>query len=137
MSRFVLVSGDQAIFLPNFGPATVRVRPGLLVGSGRATLSGVRVCVDGDEKTVVVPGCSYQLPGLDAGRGTLFIEGLAADQRALRMLTAGKPVLMVGTLFIAKFVVQEKARKGQFIDPYAQHAGAGYFVASNRRVRAL
>ena len=40
MADFILIDGDKAIFLPNFGVAVVVVRPGDLKGSGPATLDG-------------------------------------------------------------------------------------------------
>ena len=55
MTDFILIEGDKANFLPNFGAAVVVVRPGNLKGSGPATLNGKKICVDGDEKKVVPP----------------------------------------------------------------------------------
>jgi hypothetical protein len=49
MADFILVDGDKANFLPNFGPAIVVVRPGDLKGSGPATLNGKTICVDGSD----------------------------------------------------------------------------------------
>ena len=40
MPDFILLEGDQAIFLPNFGVAVVVVKPGKLKGSGPATRGG-------------------------------------------------------------------------------------------------
>ena len=37
VSDFVLIDGDQALFLPAFGAAIVVVQPGKLAGSGPAT----------------------------------------------------------------------------------------------------
>ena len=62
MPDFILIEGDKANFLPNFGAAVVGVQPGSLKGSGPATLNGKKVCVDGDEKNVSVPGCAYMTP---------------------------------------------------------------------------
>jgi len=62
MPDFILIEGDKANFLPNFGAAIVVVQPGDLKGSGPATLTGKKLCVDGDEKKVSVPGCSYMTP---------------------------------------------------------------------------
>ena len=59
MPDFILIEGDQAIFMPNFGAAVVVVQPGNLTGSGPATFNGQKFCIDGDEKNVSVPGCTY------------------------------------------------------------------------------
>ena len=66
MPDFILVEGDKANFLPAFGAAVVVVKPGDLKGSGPATLNGKKVCVDGDEKNVSVPGCIYMTPQYSA-----------------------------------------------------------------------
>ena len=62
MGDFVLIDGDQAVFLPAFGAATVVVQPGRLTGSGPMKVTGKAACVDGDEKSVSVPGCMYIAP---------------------------------------------------------------------------
>ena len=52
MADFVLIEGDQTIFMPNFGAAVVvgSLQPGNLTGSGPATFNGKKICIDGDEK---------------------------------------------------------------------------------------
>ena len=45
MPDFILIEGDKANFLPNFGAAVVVVKPGDLKGSGPATLNGSKVDV--------------------------------------------------------------------------------------------
>ena len=40
MTDFVLIDGDQVIFMPAFSPAIVVVQPGKLAGSGPATVGG-------------------------------------------------------------------------------------------------
>ncbi len=59
MADFILMTGDQAMFNPNCGQAIVIVRPTNLIGSGQAKVNGKYVCVDGDEKKVLVVGCAY------------------------------------------------------------------------------
>ena len=68
MPDFILLEGDKANFLPNFGAAVVVVRPGDLKGSGPATLTGKKICVDGDEKKVVSTRLHlHNPPVLDSG----------------------------------------------------------------------
>ena len=45
MSDFILIDGDQAIFNPAFGLATVMVKPGDLKASGESSLQGKKVCL--------------------------------------------------------------------------------------------
>jgi hypothetical protein len=137
MADFVLIEGDLAMFLPTFGAAIVVVRPGTLTGSGPATLDGKKVCVDGDEKNVSVPGCMYVAPPyVIPGTGTLKIAALAGDQKAQKSETGGKPVLLKGSMFTAKFEVQSPAMQpgpSPVPDATPQYSGNGTFVTMNAK----
>lgn len=142
MADRVLRHGDMAVFEPNFGAATVVVRPGTLTGSGPAAVGGRKACVAGDEGRLTVPGCAYTtashtVPGL----GTLSIRALAADQQATRTTTGGSSVLLVGSRFTATFGVQVPAQQPQptgppIPDPTPQYSGSGRFAGTNSTVRA-
>ena len=138
MSDLILLEGDQAMFLPTFGAAIVIVRPGDLQGSGPSTLQGKKVCVDGDEKHVAVPGCPYMTPQYSIpGTGTLKITALASNQRAQKTRTGGKVVLLKGGQFTAAFEVQTPAQQpppgpgAPIPDATPQYSGQGMFVTTN------
>ena len=138
MPDFILVDGDIVTFLPTFGAAMVVPLPGVLKGTGLATLNGRQLCVDGDEKKVTVPGCVYMSgPHVIPGVGTLKIDSLAPNQKALKTRTGGKPVLLKGLFFNAKFEVMVKAMQPQpppappTPDPMSQYTGQGMFVTTN------
>lgn len=140
MSDLILVEGDKANFLPNFGAAIVVVKPGTLKGSGSATLNGKKVCVDGDEKQVSVPGCTYMTPQYAIpGTGTLKIAALAGNQKAKKTSTGGKAVLLKGGNFTARFEVQNPAKQpppgpgAPIPDPTPQYSGNGMFLTTNRK----
>lgn len=139
MSDFILVDGDSALFLPNFGAAIVMVQPGTLRGSGPATLDGKKICVDGDEKNLAVPGCPYLTPQYSIpGTGTLKIDALAGNQKARKTQTGGKPVLLKGGSFTAKFEVQSPAQQptpgGPVPDATPQYGGgSGMFNTANAK----
>lgn len=142
MPDFILIDGDKALFLPNFGAAVVVVQPGTLMGSGPATLNGKMLCVDGDEKQVEVPGCAYITPQYSIpGTGTLKIDRLASNQKAQKTSTGGKKVLLKGGSFIAKFEVQSPAKQpppgpgSPIPDPTPQYPGGGSFVTTNIKFR--
>ncbi|MFZ4727173.1 MAG: hypothetical protein ACOYMQ_00760, partial [Pseudanabaena sp.] len=59
MADFILTTGDLAMFNPAFGAAIVTVIPGNLMGTGKMMINKKMACIDGDEKTVMVPGCPY------------------------------------------------------------------------------
>ena len=140
MTDFILIEGDQAIFMPNFGAAIVVVQPGDLQGSGPATLNGKKICVEGDEQNVSVPGCTYMTPQYSIpGTGTLKIDSLASDQKAERTNTGGKAVLLKGGNFNAKFEVQSPAQQpppgpgSPIPDASPQYSGNGMFVTTNTK----
>ena len=137
MADFILMEGDQVMFLPAFAPATVVVLPGKLEGSGPATIGGKKICVDGDEAKVSVAGCTYMTPQCPIpGAGTLKISALAGDQMATKTKTGGKAVLLKGGTFTAKFEVQSPAQQpappGPPVpDATTQYSGSGMFITTN------
>jgi hypothetical protein len=140
MADFILIDGDQAIFSPSFGAATVVVQPGSLTAGGEATLSGSKVCIDGDESSVSVAGCSY-ITGSHPipGTGTLEIEALAADQVATKTKSGDTNVMLVGSTFTAKFTVQSPAQQptpsGAVPDATPHYSGTGNFVTTNTKFK--
>jgi hypothetical protein len=138
MSDFVLIDGDMVSFLPSFGAAIVVVRPGTLKGSGPATLNGKKMSVEGDEKDVSVPGCTYITPQYSIpGTGTLKIAALAGNQKASKTQTGGKAVLLKGGNFTAKFEVQNPAKQPQVPAPIPdatlEYSGNGSFITTNMK----
>lgn len=138
---YVLIDGDMAIFQPTFGPATVVVLPGTLRATGLATVGGKKICVVGDQSSVVVSGCAYTTPSHPTpGTGTLEIASLAGDQQATKTSTGGTKVMLVGSSFTAKFTVQQPAQQptpsGPPVpDATPQYSGTGKFVTTNTKLR--
>ena len=137
MSDFILIDGDQAIFNPSFGLATVVVRPGNLKASGKSTLIGKKVCIDGDENNVSVPSCIYTTPVYSIpGTGTLKISALGGEQKAKKTNSGGKAVLLKGSTFTAKFEVQNPAKQpppASTPDATPQYSGTGTFRTNNTK----
>ena len=136
MSKSILVEGDSVVFLPNFGPAVVIPQPGTLHGSGPGTYRGKKICVEGDEKSVSVPGCVYLTPTHPIpGTGTLKIAALGDGQTATKTKTGGKAVLLKGGNFTAKFTVQIPAEletvSGPVPDTTLNYSGMGQFITTN------
>jgi hypothetical protein len=136
---YVLIDGDQAIFLPTFGAATVVVQPGKLAGSGPGTVGSKAMCVDGDESSVSVPGCTYMTPQYSIpGVGTLEIASLAGDQKASKTQTGDKKVLLVGSQFTARFKVSSPAQQPGTVpvpDATPEYSGNGNFITTNTKYR--
>lgn len=126
--------------MPNFGAAVVVVPPGFLTGSGPASLNGKMYCVDGDEKNLSVPGCTYIAPPyVIPGVGTVSIASLAGDQKAVKTQTGGKAVLLKGSSFTADFEVQSPAQQptpgGPVPDTTPKYSGTGMFITTNMKVQ--
>lgn len=139
MPDHVLIDGDLAIFRPLFGDAVVTVRPGTLIASGPATRSLRRMCILGDERSVVVPGCMYVTPVYSIpGVGTLEIDRLNPDQIAIKSRSGATLLMLVGTDFIAKFTVQCPAQipVPPTPDGTPRYPGTGSFSTTNFKLRA-
>ncbi len=141
MGDKVLTDGDMVVFMPLFSPAIVVVQPGKIPGSGPAAIGGKKICVDGDEAQVSVPGCTYMTPSHPIpGVGTLKIASLASNQKATTTHTGNKLVLLQGGMFTARFEVQSPAQQptaaGPVPDATPQYSGQGQFVPVNQPVSA-
>lgn len=139
---YVLIDGDTASFDAAFGAATVTVQPGTLRASGPATLGGKKICIVGDEASVVVLQCPYTtLNHPTAGFGTLEIAALAGDQQAAKTSSGGTKVILVGSSFTAKFTVQKPAEMPMpapappVLDLTPQYSGTGKFVTTNTKLQ--
>jgi Contractile injection system spike tip protein len=141
MSDFILQDGDIANFIPAFGPAIVVVQPGQLKASGPATTNGKKICLEGDESNVSVPGCMYMAgPFAIPGTGTLKIASLAPDQKTVKTKHKGKALMLKGGQFIAKFEVQSPAQQpssaGPVPDPTPMYSGQGTFITTNIKIKS-
>jgi len=128
------------VFTPMFGAAMVTSRPGQLKGSGPATIGGKKVCVEGDEISVSVPGCTYMTPQYSIpGNGTITIKKLGSDQKAEKTRTGGNPVLLKGSVCDAEFMVlvpaQQPGPAAPVLDPTIKYAGKGQFIPTNITTR--
>src|ERR1051325_6431235 len=111
MADYVIMENDLAIFMPAFGAATVVVQPGTMKASGKTTISGKKICVEGDESKLAVPGCMYMTPQyVIPGVGTLKIASLAGNQTSKKTKSGKKAIIIKGSSFTAKFEVQTPAQ---------------------------
>lgn len=136
-----IVAGDQAIFMPAFGQAIITPIPGVMVSSATKTMVTKKpVCLDGDEKKVVVSGVAYisgsfVIPGV----GTLTIQQLGGDQKSMKTKIEGKAPILKGTMFTAKFQVMTPAQQPNppappVPDPVPTYMGQGMFVPTDMTV---
>ena len=141
MADFILLDGDIANFMPAFGIAVVAPQPGTLSGSGPAIVDGKKLCLDGDESSGSVPGCTYVTPVyVTPGTGTIKISALAANQKAKKTNSGGKAVMLKGATFTARFEVQSPAQQptpgGPVPDSTPKYTGQGSFTTTNTKVMA-
>lgn len=137
MTDYLIMEGDLAIFMPAFGAAIVVVRPGTMQASGESTASGKKICVEGDESKVSVPGCMYMTPQYSIpGVGTLKIQALGGDQKSQKTKSGKKAIIIKGSMFDAKFEVQSPAQQPNppgppVPDGSPQYSGKGNFQTTN------
>ncbi|MEM7013417.1 MAG: hypothetical protein AAF585_18250 [Verrucomicrobiota bacterium] len=107
---FVILDGDQAVFLPQQGAATVTPFPGIMRASGPATSMKLKACVEGDESKVRVPGVPYFTPVYSVpGMGQLEIQSLGVGQTASSATSGNKAFILKGATFHSKFTVTAPA----------------------------
>ncbi len=143
MPDLVIIDGDQAMFMTAFGAAIVLVGPGKLSGTGKSTVKGKKICLEGDEKKVEVPGCMYTTPQyIIPGIGTLKIDALGGDQTSKNVKDSGKGIILKGGQFTAKFEVQSPAKDPSVApappqpDSTSSYSGQGNFITTNTKVKA-
>lgn len=134
---FVLATGDQAIFATSFPPATVVAPPGVLSGSGRGTIDGRIVCVQGDEASAIVAAAAYFTPTFPRpGVGMLRITALAPDQISTKATSGGCAVLLRGSRFQAQLQVLAPASNDVSADVVPVYFGSGSFLTVNAKAQA-
>lgn len=128
--------------MPNFG-AAILLAPAITVITGSAaTVMAVKsvVCVEGDEKMVMLPGIPYMSGSfVTPGVCMLTIDSLAADQKSTKTKATGKAVILKGNMFTAKMTVMAPAMMpappGPPVpDPVATGMGQGMFITTNMTV---
>lgn len=141
MPSYLLRDGDEVRFFPEFLGITVSVRPGFIKGTGKAKQGSLPICVEGDEKSVIVTACPYvnKVEGYTGGTGTLKISKLKQAHISQKTKIATKAVLLNGNRipFAAEFQVEVGGfnQVAQTTDAsgriYSQ--GQGYFETKNAK----
>lgn len=138
----IIRTGDQVQFNPTFG-AAVLLAPAITVINGSAAkvaAAGMTACVQGDEKTVVLPGIPYMSGSfVTPGVCTLTIQQLGADQLSKKTTIGGKAAIVKGTTFTAKMQVMSPAMQPNppappIPDPVPTNMGTGVFITTNLTV---
>ena len=57
---FILVTNHKLMLNPYFGQASVIIQSGALRGPGSDSVGGKTVSAEGNESTVIVPGCAHK-----------------------------------------------------------------------------
>jgi Contractile injection system spike tip protein len=147
MADSIIITGDLLrVAMPLMGATVFPVAaPVPLIGSG-ARVNGLMrpVCVQGDELPAFLKGVPLPYvapPYVIPGTGTLQIL-LMPTNLAKRTMNAGKPLLLKGGQFQAKFQVASPAMfqpPGPVPpqpDPISVKIGPAQFITSNMTVRA-
>lgn len=141
MADSILLTGDTVMFDPVFGLAVLSPLSPLsatLSGTGGRQIDGKAVCVEGDEKNVMVSEVIYTSGSFTIpGKGILKIESLGSDQKATVTKTWGKAVLLKGSTFTARLQITTPAMQQRPIpflpipDPTTEYIGTGEFITTN------
>jgi hypothetical protein len=142
MADIVIRTGDMVqitIPPPTIVPAIQAPVP--LVGSStNVTVVGTLVCLEGDELPPVlrVPLPYTAPPFVTPGMGTLTLTLMPNNKT--RTTTNGKPLLLKGGTFQAKFSVSAPAMQptptGPVPDPVSVKPGTAQFISTNQIVKA-
>lgn len=136
----ILLHGDKVKFKKEFGMAQVEVRPVTIKGSGPAKVKGKRICVLGDEGSVIVPACKYKAgPFSKEGLGIVTIKAVGASHKSSITKVSGSKLLRRGQKFIAEFTVLVMAQTPPPLnmpDPTMKYIGQGWFEGSNSTHRS-
>jgi hypothetical protein len=139
MPAFVL-HGDKIVFEASFGAAKVIAPPGVMIASGKGKCGGPPVCVVGDEANVIVMGCVYTTTQHTiAGTGMITIESLDGGQKAAKVKSGGKALILATGKCNAKFQVLVQAQQPTVppvLDATPSYSGKGEFQSMNQRGKA-
>lgn len=134
----IILDGDQVAFNFKFGTAIVRIEPGIMKGTGKTTIKGKKICIEGDEKSVEIANCLYVAPPfVVAGVGTIKILQLAPNQLTQKVKSGDDRVIVRGSTFIAVFEVTSQAKQPpptNAPDPIPKHIGQGQFIPTNTKI---
>lgn len=137
----IVIDGDTAEFNPLQGGAVVTVKTGTIKGTGKSTIRGKNICIQGDESSVEVANCQYMTPSFPVpGKGTLKIASLAANQLTKKGTSSKKAMILKGAVFQSVFEVQQPAKlitpTGEVNDPLPLYNGVGRFILKNNNIKA-
>lgn len=140
MSKYVLVSGDTVEFETMFGIAKVTVttppKGREIKGRAKISFNSKAVCLEEDEKTVLV-SCTYIIPGYPTeGTGTIEIAPLEASNKSKCLVQGGKAALLQGKTFDAVMKVTLAAKNPgppPILDTTPTYTGKGQFTTNNKK----
>lgn len=138
MADPIVVTGDFAVFPTACGAAVLPPMRAPMQGTGRDAVLGKKVCVDGDERTILISGVAYTTATHTiAGTGALMIQQLDPGQKSMKARSGGKPLLVAKGKFTAKFLVmvpaQQPAQPSPIPDTTLQYLGQGEFETTNQK----
>lgn len=138
MADPIVITGDFAVFPTSCGGATLPPMRAPMTGTGRDMVLKKAVCVDGDERTIMVSGVPYTTSTHTIpGTGSLMIQALDPAQKSTKAKSGGKPVLVAKGKFTVKFMVmvpaQQPSTPNPIPDTTLNYVGKGEFETTNRK----
>ncbi|WP_147404043.1 MULTISPECIES: hypothetical protein [Aquimarina] len=137
----VIIMNDDTVEFSKVGLLTLipPIPKTTIKASGKTTINGKKVCVQGDEKKVEIT-CQYTVPPFSTpGSGTLKIMNLAPNQLTRKATSGNKKIILKGKLFIALFEVDSPATlpsPPNTPDPVPMYVGTGKLIPGNKKIKA-
>ncbi|NOU50550.1 hypothetical protein HG263_08345 [Pseudoalteromonas sp. JBTF-M23] len=131
----LLLDADLVQFDPVFSGAVLMGPPPVPIkASGKVTVMGKLICLQGDEKKVQLQIGYIKPPYVIPGMGMLKIIKLAGNQVSKKTVN-GKKALLKGSVFDAEFTVlspaQQPTAAGPVPDAKPKYKGKGKFISLN------
>lgn len=136
-AKSLLLTGDLVMFQTMDGnPTFIPTPPIPINGSSSSDVLGRIICIEGDEKNVILPVYTYMTPTFPIpGIISCKIKQLDSSHLSSIATNNGKKILYVSsTSFIAEYQVIMKAQQppppagGGLQDPISTHTGKGNFI---------
>ncbi|WP_299259825.1 hypothetical protein [uncultured Aquimarina sp.] len=133
----IIMDGDTVEFSA-MAPTTLipPILKTVIKASGKTTINGKKVCVEGDEKKVEI-SCPYVMSPFMGGVGTVTIKQLGSDQLTKKTKSGNKRVILKGSILQAELTVDVKGKDTNGLeDPIATYQVQGKLIPANTKIKA-
>jgi hypothetical protein len=131
--KYAIITKDIAIVDTIAGAATVTFSPSPITGSGKHDVGGVKVCIDGDESTVVWVG-TYIKGAYLGGVCTAKIK-TGSCKTSSKVKSNNKKVIIEGIFDVEVTVTSPALMPNGTPDASPSYDGTGKFTTTNTKLQ--